>query len=121
VLLVGDAAGLVDPLSGDGIYEALVSSRLASETALGVLEGRDEALDEYEPKLEAALGRTLAASWKAKYALERAPRLVFGVARLPVVWGFTAAFLRGDLSHPDEAKGFVRAPLRLVELLGRRA
>ena len=30
-LLVGDAAGLVDPLSGDGMYEAFVSARLASE------------------------------------------------------------------------------------------
>jgi flavin-dependent dehydrogenase len=120
VLLVGDAAGLVDPLSGDGIYEALVSSRLAAESALGLLEGRTGALDEYEPRLMAALGRTLAASWKAKFALERAPRLVFGVARLPIVWGFTAAFLRGDLAHPDEATGLVRAPLRLVELLGRR-
>jgi hypothetical protein len=45
---------------------------------------------------------------------------VFDVARLPIVWGFTAAFLRGDLAHPDEAKGLVRAPLRLVEALGRR-
>ena len=34
VLLVGDAAGLVDPLSGDGIYEALVSARLAAEAIL---------------------------------------------------------------------------------------
>ena len=33
-LLVGDAAGLVDPLSGDGIYEALVSARLAAEAIL---------------------------------------------------------------------------------------
>src|SRR5438094_20946 len=30
-LLVGDAAGLVDPVSGDGIYEAFVSARLAAE------------------------------------------------------------------------------------------
>jgi geranylgeranyl reductase family protein len=116
-LLVGDAAGLVDPLSGDGIYEALVSSRLAAESSLELLGGGT--LDSYEPKLEAALGRTLAASWKAKLALERAPRLVFGVARLPLVWGFTAAFLRGDLAHPGEATGLVRAPLRLVEALGR--
>jgi geranylgeranyl reductase family protein len=115
-LLVGDAAGLVDPLSGDGIYEALVSSRLAAESAIELLSGGT--LDAYEPKLEAALGRTLAASWKAKLALERAPRVVFGVARLPLVWGFTAAFLRGDLAHPGEAKGLVRAPLRLVEVLG---
>jgi geranylgeranyl reductase family protein len=118
-LLVGDAAGLVDPLSGDGIYEALVSSRLAAESTLELLGGGS--LDGYEPKLDAALGRTLSASWKAKLALERAPRLVFGVARLPLVWGFTAAFLRGDLAHPGEAKGLVRAPLRLVEALGRQA
>ncbi len=30
VLLVGDAAGLVDPLSGDGMYEAFVSAELAA-------------------------------------------------------------------------------------------
>jgi geranylgeranyl reductase family protein len=120
VLLVGDAAGLVDPLSGDGIYEALVSARLASETALELLEDRVGTLDAYGARLETALGRTLAASWKAKLALERFPRLVFAVARLPLVWGFTAAFLRGDLAHPQDARGLVRAPLRLVEALGRQ-
>ncbi len=119
VLLVGDAAGLVDPLSGDGMYEAFVSARLASETALDVLAGRAPNLEGYGPKLDAALGRTLAASWKAKLALERFPRLVYEVARMPLVWGFTAAFLRGDLAHPGEARGLVRAPLRLVETLGR--
>jgi geranylgeranyl reductase family protein len=113
VLLVGDAAGLVDPLSGDGIYEALVSARLAAESALAA------DLGSYEARLDSALGRTLAASWKAKLALERSPRLVYGIARLPLVWGFTAAFLRGDLGHPGEARGLVRAPLRLVEALGR--
>ena len=119
VLLVGDAAGLVDPLSGDGIYEALVSARLASETAVEVLGGKAAAIDVYGARLDAALGRTLAASWKAKLAIERFPRLVYGVARMPLVWGFTASFLRGDLAHPGEAKGLVRAPLRLVETLGR--
>ena len=41
VLLVGDAAGLVDPLSGDGIYEALVSARLA---AAAILDGEPRPL-----------------------------------------------------------------------------
>jgi geranylgeranyl reductase family protein len=113
VLLVGDAAGLVDPLSGDGIYEALVSARLAAESVLA------DDLSGYGARLDAALARTLAASWKAKLALERSPRLVYGVARLPLVWGFTAAFLRGDIGHPGEARGLVRGPLRLVEALGR--
>jgi geranylgeranyl reductase family protein len=112
VALVGDAAGLVDPLSGDGMYEAFVSARLAADSVL-----RRE-LDGYEPALERELARTLSASWKAKYALERFPHLVFGVARLPLVWGFVSAFLRGDLAHPGEATGLVRAPLRLVEALG---
>ena len=47
-LLVGDAAGLVDPLSGDGLYEAFVSARLAADA---VLAGRPE---DYEAR---ALGR----------------------------------------------------------------
>ena len=115
VLLAGDAAALVDPLSGDGMYEAFVSARLAAEA---VLSGN---LDGYEPALERELGRTLAASWKAKFALERFPRLVFSVARIPPVWSFMSAFLRGDLAHPDEATGLVRAPLRLVDVLGRRS
>ncbi len=34
VVLVGDAAGLVDPLSGDGMYEAFVSARLAADAIL---------------------------------------------------------------------------------------
>lgn len=35
VLLAGDAAGLVDPLSGEGIRQALKSGRLAAEAILG--------------------------------------------------------------------------------------
>ena len=115
VLLAGDAAALVDPLSGDGMYEAFVSARLAAECVLG------GDLEAYEPALTRELGRTLSASWKAKHALERFPRLVFGIAELPPVWGFVSAFLRGDLKHPGEARGIVRAPLRLVETLGRQA
>jgi geranylgeranyl reductase family protein len=35
VLLAGDAASLINPLSGEGIYYALVSGRLAATAALG--------------------------------------------------------------------------------------
>ena len=107
VLLVGDAAGLVDPLSGDGMYEAFVQRAArcrvrrcaASSTATS-------------PRSSGSSARTFAASWKAKHALDRFPHLVFGVARLPLVWGFVSAFLRGDLEHPGDATGLVRAPLR---------
>src|ERR1043166_1573484 len=50
VLLVGDAAGLVDPLTGDGMYEAFVSGKLAAEAILG------GDLAGYEARVLAALG-----------------------------------------------------------------
>jgi geranylgeranyl reductase family protein len=114
-LLVGDAAGLIDPLSGDGIYEALVSGRLAADAILA------ERLSDYPAQLEQELGRTLAASWKAKMAFDRFPRLTFGIARAPIVWTFFEGFMRGEVHEPRDAKGAVRAPLRFVEALSRLA
>lgn len=39
VLLVGDAAGLADPLLGEGIYYAIWSADIAAEVLAGVLKG----------------------------------------------------------------------------------
>ncbi|HYY73229.1 MAG TPA: geranylgeranyl reductase family protein [Solirubrobacterales bacterium] len=117
-LLIGDAAGLVDPLSGDGLYEAFVSSRLAADAALDVLSGQTETLAPYAHALTGALASQAAASWSAKRALDRFPRLVYGFARLPPVWRFADALLRGELRSPSEAKGAARAPLRVVKALG---
>jgi geranylgeranyl reductase family protein len=111
VLLVGDAAGLVDPLSGDGISEALLSARLAAEAIVaGDLAG-------YEPSLAAALGRWPETSWKAKLVLDRHPRIAFETARIPAVWKVVAGLLAGDLAHPSEARGLARPPLRLLARL----
>jgi flavin-dependent dehydrogenase len=111
VLLAGDAAGLVDPLSGDGIYEALVSARLAAEA---ILENR---LDDYENALAAALGRLAETSWKAKLVLDRHPRAAFEIARLPGVWPVIAGLVTGDVTHPSDARGLARPPLRLLARL----
>jgi geranylgeranyl reductase family protein len=111
VLLVGDAAGLVDPLSGDGIYEALVSARLAAEA---IVAGR---LDTYETALAATLGRFAETSWKAKLVLDRHPRAAFQIARLPPVWRVVAGLLSGEVTHPSDARGLARAPLRVLARL----
>jgi flavin-dependent dehydrogenase len=112
-LLVGDAAGLVDPLSGDGIYEAFVSARLAAE-AIGA--GRPE---EYEAALSAALDRHAAASWKAKRAVDRYPRACLWALRAPKVFDSVAALLRGELAHPSDAPRIARPPLRVLSRLTR--
>ena len=39
-LLVGDAAGFLDPFTGEGLHRAFVSATLAAESAAAVLDGR---------------------------------------------------------------------------------
>jgi geranylgeranyl reductase family protein len=114
-LLVGDAAGLVDPLSGDGIYEAFVSAQLAADA---ILAGRPEG---YEAALSAVLDRHAAASWAAKRAADRFPRFCFWAVRAPGVFETVAGLLRGDLAHPNEARGLARPPLRALARLARLA
>ncbi len=113
VLLVGDAAGLVDPLSGDGMYEAFTSASLAADAILA------DAIPTYTPALAAALDRHATASWAAKRALDRHPRAVFAAARAPGVFGVVAGLLCGDVAHPAEARGFARGPLKLIARLAR--
>ncbi len=115
VMLVGDAAGLVDPLSGDGMYEAFTSARLAADAILADDPGR------YPAALSQALDRHAGASWAAKRALDRYPAVCFWAARSPGVFGVVAGLLRGDIGHPDEARGFARPPLRLIARVARRA
>jgi geranylgeranyl reductase family protein len=118
--LVGDAAGLVDPLTGDGIYEALLSARLAATAVLDLLAGRAADLSAYEQTATRALAPLLNASWRAKLAHDRFPRLTFAAAQAPPSWSVIERIVRGDISSPTEARGLARAPLRLIDALGRR-
>jgi geranylgeranyl reductase family protein len=111
VLLVGDAAGLVDPLSGDGISEALLSARLAAEAILAGDTSR------YETDLAAALARYASTSWKAKLVLDRHPRAAFEIARIPAVWRVVEGLLTGDVAHPSDVGGLARPPLRILARL----
>jgi geranylgeranyl reductase family protein len=120
-VLVGDAAGLVDPFSGDGIYEALLSARLASEAVLDLLAGHAGDVRSYSERLAASLGPLAASSWALKRAFERFPRLSFAVTRAPFVWNVAESVFCGDLSQPGAARGAVRVPLRLLDALGANA
>jgi len=120
-LLVGDAAGLVDPLTGDGMYEAFVSARLASAAVLDVLAGRAETVEPYTDRLADTLGSLSRASWGAKIALDRYPRTTFALARAPLVWPVVERLVRGDIKAPDEARGLARPPLKAIAALARLA
>ena len=47
-LLVGDAAGFLDPFTGEGLHRAVVSAELASEAIAGVRRGPGRSLERYE-------------------------------------------------------------------------
>jgi geranylgeranyl reductase family protein len=121
VALVGDAAGLVDPLSGDGMYEAFLSANLAARHALELLAGERESFDDYAAELEERLAPLVRASWGAKLALDHFPRLTFNVARAPFLWDLVVRLMRGDVAAPREASGPVKIPLNVLKRIAKAA
>jgi flavin-dependent dehydrogenase len=119
--LVGDAAGLVDPVSGDGIYEALLSAQLAADAALDIIAGRTADFSGYAEELRQVLALSAAASWRAKLALERFPKLSFALLQAPQAWRAMEKLMRADASHPGAIGGPGGAALRAAELLARVA
>jgi geranylgeranyl reductase family protein len=119
--LVGDAAGLVDPVSGDGIYEALLSSKLAAAAALDVIAGRSSDFSRYAAELHRALAPSAAASWRAKLALERFPNLAFTLLQAPQAWRAMEQLMRGEAAHPAAIGGPGGLALRAAEQLARLA
>jgi geranylgeranyl reductase family protein len=119
-LVVGDAAGLIDPVSGDGMYECFVSSKLATAAVLDLLGGRASSLEPYEAAVEAALMPLHNASWTLKQALDRWPRLSWRLARTQLLWQTVERLLLGELSSPTEQRGLARLPLKALDVLGRR-
>jgi geranylgeranyl reductase family protein len=121
VALVGDAAGLVDPLSGDGMYEAFLSANLVARHALELLGGERASFDAYAAELEQGLWPLVRASWSAKLALDRFPTLTFNVARAPFLWDLVVRLMRGEVSAPREATGPVKLPLKVLKRIARAA
>ena len=51
VMIIGDAAGFVSPISGEGIHASIVSGQIAAETAVAALENENftkESLKSYK-------------------------------------------------------------------------
>lgn len=73
VLLAGDAAGLVDPFTGEGIYYALASGKIAGEM-VGDFPAAIVARS-YESRIEKELGRELGHALFFSKIMHRHPRL----------------------------------------------
>ncbi len=84
VLLTGDAAGLVDPLTGEGIHSAITSGQAAAAAILSCPEGErsNDVAAVYARNLR-PLQRTLAFSLRAAKAFHHHPERGFQAMRTP--------------------------------------
>jgi flavin-dependent dehydrogenase len=84
VFLVGDAGGFVDPLTGEGIYGALVSGQAAAKAILAELRGESTAAEAFAGHLT-GYRQTLRFSSRAAAAFYADPSRGFRAMRLPFV------------------------------------
>ena len=83
--LVGDAAGLADALTGEGIYHALESGRLAGETAAAVARGEATSADYLRALEPRVLGDTRW-SWRLAGLFYRRPAWSLFALRASTLW-----------------------------------
>jgi geranylgeranyl reductase family protein len=92
VLLVGDAAGLVNPLQGEGIAQAMVSGRAAAEA---VLAGPGDAAARYRRFVRDTYAPYAAITAPVHAALLPKPRAIAAVGRLVTAPGLGRAIAGG--------------------------
>ena len=112
-MLAGDAACLVDPLSGEGIWAAFVSGRLAAEEARRYLAGEAPDLAGYQHALDAEMREEILASRRLQAILQRLPS--FSVLMLKhngAFWRYMTEIIRGEITYPDLPRKL--GPLRHV-------
>jgi geranylgeranyl reductase family protein len=95
VLLLGDAAGLVDPLTGEGIHSASVSGQAVAAAVLG---GEADVAAAYARELR-PLQETLAFSYRAAKAFYREPGRGFKAMRIPFLRGLILKTYADGLPH----------------------
>jgi geranylgeranyl reductase family protein len=98
VLLVGDAAGLVDPLTGEGIHSAIVSGQAAATAVLSCEATDADVAKAYARNLQ-PLQETLAFSHRAARVFYKQPERGFKAMRIPLLRSLILKTYADGLSH----------------------
>lgn len=95
-LLVGDAAGFINPLTGGGIYNGLVSARLAAQTideALKLGDTSRRVLKVYEDRIHEAMDSSMRWSYFFQRTLKSFPHLTDFLFRSDTSVGVADVFI----------------------------
>ena len=99
-LLVGDAAHLVDPVLGEGIYYSMLSGRMAARTAADYLKGLTPGLHAYDAQVAGELYPEFSAAARLAWAVYTFPWLVHGaLRRRPTTIHLYADVLKGHATY----------------------
>jgi digeranylgeranylglycerophospholipid reductase len=111
VMLAGDAAGQVKPISGGGIFTSMAASDLAASVAAEALESGDlsaKALSKYETEWNRGIGRELArGALVRKIFLQLSDSNLDSLFRTLEESRIKEILSRGDIDYPTELSPFV--------------
>ncbi|MGQ9546901.1 MAG: geranylgeranyl reductase family protein [Dehalococcoidia bacterium] len=99
-LLLGDAAGLADPLTGEGIYNAIRSAQLAAPIIENYLANGKVSLQDYQQAVEGKIVSELRIARMLSRNFVRFPRLVFEMLnRSDGLWRGISALILGEMDY----------------------
>ncbi len=104
-LLAGEAAGMVDPLIGEGVRPAMFTGVRAAGAVISALQGEANALTEYTESVNAEWGANLAKADFLAGLFFKAPKIAYkmGVKR-PAAGQLMGKILCGELSYSQVAE-----------------
>ena len=129
VLLVGDAAGVLDPLTGEGIYGALWTGKVSAANIEDYLDGKTPDLDGYREQVERQLLPELNVSRRLHDLFHLWPRVFVGIERRKsILWPAIESLIKGESNYVDVAHDigrfwplleFISDSIRIVPQLRR--
>jgi flavin-dependent dehydrogenase len=104
LLLAGDAAGFIDPMTGDGLHFALAGAELAAAVALDVLAGRLP-IDRAHLALAARRRSAFGAKWRFNRALRLLVASPRGVGGAAVAARLAPSLFEGIIRYAGDCRG----------------
>jgi len=115
-LLIGDAAGLVDYWTGEGIFYAIKSSQIAARQIIGFFK-KEISLDEYEKAINEEIMPEIKTSYQFSKIFNNLSLLAFKIIReYDYSWDIFCRIMRGDRTFFDMKKRF-RPDILLSKIL----
>ncbi len=107
IMIAGDAAGLTDPLTGEGIYYAVRSGKLAAKACIDHLSGDSGAMAAYTRSVNDELMNELTEANRIKAIFNMMPGTIHNwVKTSDRAWGAFGKILRGERFYADVRSGF---------------